>query len=176
MGVGAVLVAAVLGLALFAYHPTLSTTSSVPVDLTTQTVEGSFSLHMQDFASDNVSSIVSRYLPNATVTWTGNADCFDGYYVGTGNITKLMDVFVKTAPDLLVGNLVTAATDRDGSVLVNSTFGFASAGSAAVASTNGTVFAQDTYLYSAATRSWLISQETWNFLTFNTSGFPCGTT
>lgn len=52
----------------------------------------------------------------------------------------------------------------NGTVIVNSTFGLV--GFAATGNFTATVSAQDSFVYSSLSGEWMISQETWNFLTY----------
>ncbi|MGH9920852.1 MAG: hypothetical protein ACRD6W_18530, partial [Nitrososphaerales archaeon] len=80
----------------------------------------------------------------------------------------------KIVPVVAVGNpTMTIIPETNGSVLVNSTFGFQSMKAGNFGITNGTVSAQDLYTYSETNASWIISQETWNFLAFNSQIDPC---
>jgi hypothetical protein len=65
-----------------------------------------------------------------------------------------------------VGNVTReAGLLSNGSVMVNSTFIF-SGQSVAWGRYNGTVSAQDVFAYSGIGHAWLISRETWDFLSY----------
>lgn len=150
------------------------TTTVIPTQQAVEMVSGSFSQHMLQLGSGNVSAVVSEYERNANVTWIGKTQCYGGFYNGTFFITELMNAFlVQTAPALVIGNVtMTTTAEANGSVVVNSAFGFASHGGSSIDGiVNGTVSAQDSYTYSTTNAVWLISQETWDFITFNTQ-FP----
>jgi len=134
-----------------------------------------FAQHLLSFSSGNVSAVVSQYEGNATVTWMGHGEefCFlAGLYAGSNDIRILFGVFLgRVAPALEIGNATwTVTPEANGSVVVNSTFDFAGHGPV-YGVANGTVSAQDTYVYSTTNGAWLVSQETWDFLTFS-SQFP----
>jgi len=152
------------------------TTTVPPTQQATAMVDGSFAQHMVLLSTGNVSAIVSQYETNANVTWTGKSQCYDGFYNGTGYITELMDAFLLSGtPALAIGNVtMTTTSETNGTVLVNSEFGFASPGPSGGGMVNGTVSAQDLYGYSATRGAWLISQESWDFLSFNGQIPRCG--
>jgi hypothetical protein len=80
---------------------------------------------------------------------------------------------VNYAHDLVIGNVTrTIVVEAGGLVAINSTFGFTTLGSSYGAIT-GTVSARDLYTYSNANDAWLISQETWDFLTLNSTYLNC---
>jgi hypothetical protein len=176
------LLAALLGLVLvtsLSMVKTVTSTETTTVMPTRQAddlVGASFAQHLLSFTSGNVSAIVSHYERNANVTWTGRAFGLTGVYLGQGNITILLNVFLgKLVPTLAIGNATQAIMgNANGSVTVNSTFSFVGRGNIA-GTVNGTVSAQDFYTYSTTAGAWKISQETWDFLTFNTQ-VPIGHT
>jgi len=176
---GAAIVVAVLvvvaAIAAVPPRPGSSSTSLQPADA----VGSSFAQHMLLIASGNVSSIVSQYEPNATIIWTGEASgggARTGIY-GTRNLGNLLeDGFGTFATTFFVRNVTqTIIAASNNSVVVNSNFGFA--GQNAFSKLSGSVSAQDTYAFSKAAGAWLISRETWDFLSFDTVlGFcnePC---
>ncbi len=160
-------------------------TSSVVQSSTTSTtapavdlVNSSFADHMRMLESRNVSAILGQYEANATVTWTGRAAGLTGLYIGSQNIGILLNdsLFRPNGTSFfVVGNVTQGVLDASrGSALVNSSFGFQGRNSI-WGNFSGSVSAQDNYAYSVASGGWLISQETWNFLSFNVQ-FPFGYT
>jgi hypothetical protein len=152
------------------------TTTVVPAQQAAEMVGDSFAQHMLSLTSGNVSAIVSQYEGNANVTWIGHGGfCLAGLYAGSGDIMILFGDFVgQVAPALVMGNLTwTVTAEANGSMAVNSTFDFAGHGPANGIA-NGTVSAQDSYAYSTTKSAWLISQETWDFLTFSSQIPRCG--
>jgi len=153
---------------------TSTTTVSASLDAYDQ-VANSFADHMLFISSRNASAIVSQYEANATVTWSGknNAGGLAGFYNGTKVIFILMNnSFIGRGSSFAIGNVTHSIVDvSDDSAMVNSSFALlGQSGVASMGNFNGTVSAQDFYVYSAANGGWLISQETWNFLSFNARG------
>jgi hypothetical protein len=63
-------------------------TPTSPAELVVDWVNDTFSQDLRLLGSGNVSAIVSQYEGDANVTWFGEAGpCFNGLYVGPGNIT-----------------------------------------------------------------------------------------
>jgi len=164
---------------------TTVTTTVIPAQQAVEMVDGSFSQHMLLLGSGNISAIVSEYETNASVTWNGKAQGWDGFFNGSFYIGQVMTNFlVKTYRAMVIGNVTTTTlAEANGSVVVNSKFGFASQGSSVDCILNGTVSAEDLYVYSAKSSAWLISDEAWDFLNFNytpglnsTPGYSCSGT
>jgi hypothetical protein len=142
-------------------------------------VSGLFAEHMLLLDSRNVSAIVGQYEGNATITWTSDGQCecnsLNGNYTGIANITHLMNqlLFGTNAngsgfgmQSFMAENLTQKiAATSDVSVMVNSTFAIVEH-SIAQGNINGTISAQNSYVYSASNRTWLISRESWNFLSY----------
>jgi len=151
------------------------TTTVIPSQEAESMVSEVFALHLLSFTSANVSSIVSQYGGNANVTWIGHGGfCYSGLYAGSGEIMTLLGDFLgKVTPELAMGNVTrTVTAEANGSMVVSSTFDFAARGPN-YGIVNGTVSAQELYAYSAANGAWLISQETWDFLTFSSQFAVC---
>jgi len=157
---------------------TITVTSTVtPTQQEVGTISDSFVQHLVLFTSRNVSAIVAQYEPSANVTWNG-LSCWSGVYANaanSGDLTTLLNIFfdnTKTAlgyqgfSAVFVGNVTrtSVGTTTDGSFIVNSTFGLL--GQASVGNFTAIVSAQDSYVYSRTSGTWLISQETWHFLTY----------
>jgi len=176
-----VILVAALGLVLVsAPQPTVKTvtvTSTVtPAGQAIESVGESFAQHLVLFSSKNVSAIISQYEPNATVVWE-HLFCWSGLYQNAGSsngdVAKLLPDFFHgrfSAPlnSVYVGNAtkMTIMPLANGTVIVNSTFGLV--GLAATGNFTATVSAQDSFVYSSLSNAWMISQETWNFLTYYT--------
>ncbi|HEV2390684.1 MAG TPA: hypothetical protein VGS04_08175 [Nitrososphaerales archaeon] len=136
-------------------------------------VGGSFDRHLLLFTTRNVSAIVSQYESNANITWW-NVECFSGIYSNQTTIALLMNfVFGYKLPTIgsplaphgfSVDNVTQTriVSLANGSVLVNSTFGLAA--QHAQGNFNATISAQDLYSYSETGGTWLISEESWHFL------------
>lgn len=153
-------------------------TPTSSTELIVEWVNDSFSQHMLLLGSGNVSAIVSQYAGNANVSWFGEVGpCFGGTYPlagDNGNFSQLMNAFiVKYAHTLVIGKVArTIMSQSNGSVVVESAFGFATRGSS-YGINNGTVSAQDLYTYSATNGAWLISREAWDFTTFDVMYLGC---
>jgi hypothetical protein len=154
---------------------TTITSTTTPTQTTSDTASDSFAQHLLLFSSRNVSAILSGYEPSANVTWE-NLPCLGGIYPiagNNGNFTQGLDIFfgnnkvVLGFQTVFVGNLTRTTMTRvsNGSVLLNSTFGIV--GLASTGNFTATVSAQDSYTYSTTRGTWLISQETWHFLTYD---------
>jgi hypothetical protein len=147
------------------------TTSEVETVTTTvtpfQQVNESYYDHLLSLDSGNVSAILAGYGQGANLTWQ-QAACLSGLYpvphdarllfdALSANVTRSWAVENATLPE------ITIATN--GSLLVNDTFALAVR--AASGNLTATISAEVVYVYSAG--SWLISEETWYFLTFDWS-------
>lgn len=147
------------------------TTSANSTDLTITAVNGDFDQHLDRFSSRNTSAILEQYAPGANVTWDG-IPCIGGtYYVANVNdsLAGLLNLVFFGMPRLpgfetvLIGNNMGPVTTVVGNrATTNSTFDLV-AKIAGTGNSTATVLAQDSYSYSTSTKSWLISQETWDF-------------
>jgi len=183
MALSAMVVVLVVALSLVlvsAPQPTVRTvtvTSTVaPTEHAIESVSESFAQHLLFFSSKDVSATISQYEPNATVEWQ-NLYCLSGLYqnAGTsnGDMAKLLVDFFDgkfNAPlsSLYAGNTskMTVTPLPNGAMVVNSTFGLV--GLAATGNFTATISAQDSYAYSSSSNAWMISQETWHWLTYYT--------
>jgi len=130
---------------------------------------------MRLLASRNTSAMVGQFEKNASVIWTGDVSGLTGVYNGTDNIGILFNtsLFGPKSTAFAIGNLTQTILAASGdSAVVNSSFSFLGE-SSIEGNFSGSVSAMDSFVYSAASGSWLISQETWNFLRFNVQ-FPFG--
>jgi hypothetical protein len=137
-------------------------------------VAASFANHMLFLSSRNASAIASQYQDNATVTWFGkeNVGGLVGIYNGSRDIFILMNAsFIGRGSSFTMGNVseIIALTSAD-SATVNSTFAFFGQNPVLEGNFNGTVSAEDHYVYSTSEGAWLISQEVWDFVSFNARG------
>jgi hypothetical protein len=182
----ALILAALLGLVVVTSQSMVKTvtltTTAVPTQQAAEMVGAIFAEHVlsfsfasRNFTSANVSAIVSQYEGNANVTWMGHGGdfCEIGLYSGSGNIFTLLESFLgQVGPALAIANVTrTLTAEANGSVVVDSTFDFAGH-SLTYGILNGTVSAEDSYAHSTMDGSWLISQETWDFIAFNTQLHP----
>jgi hypothetical protein len=166
------------GSGLFGTKTVTSTVTSI--QQSAAVVSGLFAEHILLLESRNVSAIVSQYAGNATIAWTSEAQCecnsVNGNYTGTANITRLMkqllfgidpNGFSFGTKSFMAENLTqSVAATSNTLVTVNSTFVMLEQ-SIAEGEINGTVSAQDFYVYSATGHTWLISRESWDFLSFD---------
>jgi hypothetical protein len=158
---------------------TTVTSTLTPTQQAVEMASDSFAQHLALFTSRNVSALVAQYEPTANVTWIG-LSCWSGIYPNAGNssgdLTKLLNIFFDNTKTFLgyqgfdavfVGNITRTSviTTTGGSFIVNSTFGLL--GQASTGNFTATVSAQDSYAYSRTNDTWLISQETWHFLTYH---------
>ena len=180
LSIVALALAALLGLVVVTSQSMVKTvtltTTVVPTQQAAEIVGDVFAQHMLSLTSGNVSAIVSQYERNANVTWMGQRDfgdfCYAGLYAGSNVMTLFVDFLDRVTPALVIGNVTRIVTaEANGSVVVNSTFGFAGNGPTN-GIVNGTVSAEDSYAYSTTNGAWLISQETWDFITFNSQLHP----
>lgn len=106
-----------------------------------------------------------------------NLYCLSGLYQdagsSNGDMARLLADFFDgkfNAPlsSLYAGNTskMTITPLANGTMVVNSTFGLV--GLAATGNFTATVSAQDSYVYSSSSDAWMISQETWHWLTYYT--------
>jgi len=119
--------------------------------------------------------MVIQYERGASVVWTGQAPGLVGTYNGTADISLLFNAsfFGARSTALTIGNVTrTIQIASGGSAVVNSSFTFLGE-STILGNFSGSVSAIDSYVYSAASGSWLVSQETWNFRSFNVQ-YPMG--
>jgi hypothetical protein len=155
--------------------PTKTTTVSTSSDAYNQVVS-SFANHILFLSSGNASDIASQFERNATLTWKG--DIFPaaaGNYTGAGNIFLVMNssFFLGRGSSFSVGSVTyTVVGLSDDSALVNSSFAFSGQNVYMGGSYNGTISAQDSFVYSGASGAWLISGEIWDFVTANPRGPP----
>ncbi len=182
----ALVLAAALGFVLLKPQSITTVTSTetstlMPARQAAEIVANTFAKHLLLFTSRNVSAIVSQYQPNANVTWEGGGPCLSGLYpISDGSFVKLLDLFFQYRfpqfqiwpqgfHTILIGNVTQIrTTELYGSANVNSTFVLK--GQDILGNLTSTVSAQDSYRYSATSDTWLISQETWHFLTLYTQG------
>ena len=141
-------------------------------------VSNSFAEHIFFLSSRNASAITSQYEQNANVTWFGERNFFGfpaGNYNGTRDILFLMNAsFIGHGDSFALGNVTRHIMNvSNNSATVESSFVFFGQksffGTASIGSVNGTVSAQDLFVYSVANSAWLISQEAWNFTSFNSA-------
>lgn len=138
----------------------------------------SFARHILFLSERNATAIASQYAENATVTWTGamGAGGLAGLYNGTEIPPLIRGSFIGKEASFSIGNVTsTIAVTSVDSATVNSTFDVFGQGDYVVAipsmlwsAFNATVSAHDSYVYSAPSDAWLISNETWIFTSFNT--------
>jgi hypothetical protein len=141
-----------------------SKTASTASD--TAIVESSFANHMQWLSSRNLSAMDSQYASNATVTWTGQVAGLTGNYSGAGNIRILMGSFLGKFISISIGNVTLGKVVVSGDLAtVNSTFDLVGQ-SSVVGNVTATISAEDSFVYSASSGAWLISQEVWDFLSY----------
>jgi len=161
----------------------ISTVSTVPHAY--DEVAVSYANHLLDLTVINPGAFFNGYESNATVEWKGSSGGCDGNYTGIGEIADLFNGLLANDSYLHVFNEnQTIATDGN-HWFVNSTFYLVGNSTADKSVTspfvgffNGTITAQDSYLYDANALAWslysggshfLITNETWNFVRFDST-------
>jgi hypothetical protein len=139
-------------------------------------VADSFANHILFLAERNATAIASQYAENATVIWTGVLGGGAGGLYNSTEIPILMSKsFIGREASFSIGNVnrTITVTSAD-SATVDSTFDVFGQGEYVVAipglawtAFNATVSAHDSYVYSVPNDAWMISNETWNFTSFN---------
>jgi len=185
--IGAALVAlavlAVLLIAASASTPLGSNAGSIADNTVTSSsdtaaalVNSSFAAHISLLASKNIPAIVNQYEPNATVYWAGDAIGLADEYVGAHDITLLLNSSFfrpNSTASFVIGNVTQVFLTASGqSGLLNSSFTVYGRNSV-WGNYSGSISATDRFVAPAAAGNWLISQETWNFKSFNIQ-FPLG--
>ncbi len=129
-------------------------------------VASTYADHLLLLEARNASAVTSQYEINATIEWKGLSGGCDGNYTATGSITKLFDDLLMLSSSFLVSNETQTIGAEGNNWVVNSTFNFIG-NSTIVGIFGGRVAAQDSYVSSGQT--WSIAQETWNFLSYDSS-------
>ncbi|HUK75023.1 MAG TPA: hypothetical protein VLU99_04460 [Nitrososphaerales archaeon] len=181
VGVGAALTLVVLlvlqsliGSGLFSTRTLTSTTTVTSVSTVPgayEQVSSSYANFLSLLGSRNAAALEGEYESNATVVWEGAAPGFAGNYSGTSNIEILLSaLFTNIVPEFKVSNETHTIGPEGSTWVVNSTFDFAGNGTA-TGKVWGLIAASYSFPHVGGT--WLISQETWNFLEYNRQ-FPAG--
>jgi len=149
---------------------TLSSSSASPTE--GQQVSLAYLVHLDSIESENASLITTGYEGNATMKWEGFTQGLGGTYSGWKNISLTYYTLKSFLTSLVVGNLTdTVVNDSSNAPAVKGTFAidyqlnhttFPCANSGYY---DGEISANTTYDYSDG--QWLISNEVWNFLSFN---------
>jgi hypothetical protein len=156
----------------------MSTVSTVPHAY--DEVAVSYANHLLDLTVINPGAFFNGYEGNATVEWKGSSGGCDGNYTGTGEIASLFEGLLANDSYLHVFNENQTIAADGNHWVVNSTFSLVGNSTADksivspfVGFFNGTITAQDSYVYDANALAWslysggshfLITNETWNFL------------
>jgi hypothetical protein len=130
-------------------------------------VSGTYANHLLMLQSRSASELVGEYGSNATIEWKGIPG-LSGIYAGNGNIGILLRSFVGRFVNLSVSNESQTLGPRGDDWVVNSTFDIHGY-STVVGRFNATIAAQDSYVHAA--KSWLIANETWNYLKYDEQYF-----
>jgi hypothetical protein len=146
---------------------TSTTTTSISTTINaSDDVSLAFANHMMLIPSMNVSALVNGYEHNATVVWKGTigAMCSCSYLNGT-NLSVDWNLLFQGPSDtnFFLGNETYYVVPVGTTYVVNSNFDF-QASNSLFGRINGTVSAQDSYVHVGST--WLISNEAWNFTSF----------
>jgi hypothetical protein len=155
----------------------LSTTTVSTSGSAYDQVADSFANHILFLSERNATEIANQYAENATVSWFGaeGAGGLGGFYNRTEIPLLMRQSFIGKEASFAIGNVTRAITVTSAdSAVVNSTFEMFGQGYYVVAipgmawgAFNATVSAHDSFAYSAPSETWLISNETWSFTSFN---------
>ena len=108
---------------------------------------------------------MSDYGPNPEMVWNGVTQGLGGTYTGLRAIDETFEGFMGATSSFSVDNETWRTTPiGSDSALVNSTFSF-NGENGVVGSFSGAVVGRD--YYSQVDGGWYISQEDWNFTSFN---------
>jgi hypothetical protein len=162
-----------IGSGLFSTRTVTSTTTVTTVSTVPDAYGQIASIHANYLAvlnSSDTAALKSGYESNATVVWKGEASGMVGNYTGQLNIGILLGSFREKFVNFSVSNESQTIAPKGNLWIVNSTFDIHAYGSV-VGNTDMAIAAEDSYVHVGNT--WLIANETWNFLTFNEQ-FPVG--
>jgi hypothetical protein len=143
-----------------------------------QEVKSAYASHLKDLESENLTAVVAAYQANATVVFKGSIAGIQGSYVGARDIKVLYDGLL--SPNILgtlnISNLTYAVNVLRGGrqAAVNSTF-VMHGNSTMLSLLHGAGPVSGAYVASIVSftsyvldgDAWLISNETWDFATFN---------
>ena len=151
---------------------------SAAVKTATETAAGAFDQVASSYANHlllldarNASALLSGYEVNATVEWKGVSGGCDGNYSGAGIGIVLGDLLNRST-SLVVSNETQAIEAGGSHWVVNSTFDVLG-NNTAVGIFHATIASTDSYVYDGG--RWMIANETWNFLHYDSSfleGYP----
>ncbi len=139
-------------------------------------VRSTFDSHVQSISNRDISSVMQQYQTNSLLVWEGynNAQGLGGTYTGSGNIQLLYDKALGSAQVFNLNILSYHQQNISTSLAtVNATLGM-SGQSTFLGNISGTVSVQVNYIPSGS--SWVISNETWNFITFSVTNTGGATT
>ena len=152
--------------------------SSAPTKSASETATDGFDQVASGYANHllllevrNTSALLSGYEANATVEWKGVSGGCDGNYSGAGIGIVLGDLLNRST-SLVVSNETQAIEAGGSHWVVNSTFDVLG-NNTAVGIFHATIASTDSYVYDGG--RWMIANETWNFLHYDSSfleGYP----
>jgi type II secretory pathway pseudopilin PulG len=171
-----ILVAALLVAA--AYILTMSSRGAVSTESANE-IRSAYAAHFKNIESQNLTAVVRGYENNASIDFKGNVSSLAGHYAGLASILVLYQSVL--SPNVFgTVNLTNMSYDVNvlggGKAIVNSTFTMH--GNSTMFSTlRGGSPAPGTYTASVSSgvtyvrlgTAWLISAETWDFITFDLS-------
>jgi hypothetical protein len=160
---------------------TVTSTSTMTVTTdSTQEVVSACAAHLKNFESKNQPAIAGDYENNATFSVTGNAVGLTGTYVGLFNIrilygSMLSQRFFATVNLKNVSYAVNVLGNGKAAVKSNFTM---YGNSTYISASHGAIPVMGSYVatvrsevsYASVGNAWLISNETWNFLTLDFNG------
>jgi hypothetical protein len=135
--------------------------NSISSQLFEKQVANSFANHLQSLESLNTADIMRDYRENSIVMWTGQYGQLGGTYRGELNISLLMSSFLSDVSSMSITNETYAYHENGDVALVNATLDLVE-NNKNIFSFNATIQALVSYSYTGS--EWLISNETWVFL------------
>jgi hypothetical protein len=141
-------------------------------------VASAYTNHLLLLNEENASVLLSGYEANATVEWTGVTWNLGGTYVGSKNISILLTILARSFFNFSLSDESQTIGAKGAYWMVNSTFNFdgdplySTQYSSFYGKSNGMIAAQDSYVRIGNT--WLIANETWDFMRFNCQCPPGG--
>lgn len=133
----------------------------------TSEVRAAFARHLQNFSTANATLLSEDYTPGATLIWTGNARNLEGEYANASVIKEFFSHYFLVFSSVSVKNATYSVQEVKSGVAVNGSLellGGATSGQSMMASANtSTTYVRDD-------GNWVISSETWTFVTFFLEG------
>jgi hypothetical protein len=132
--------------------------------VTTSQVRGAFTEHLSNFGSENTTTLMRDYAPNATLKWGGTTRGLGGTYNTTALVSQFYSAFFSKVTNVSVKNATFTVQVIGSGASVNGTFSVLGGGPQ-VQTITGEVMASVAYVQ--VNGVWVISSETWDFLSLN---------